>query len=258
MIMEIFSGSFQYAFKDKGAVFSVIKLGILSVLSFFILPIFLTLGFSYRTIFIGLTGSMSYNNDPIAKFNDLGKMFVEGLKVFFVTFIYFLPTILVTIVIIFNEIINLGYRSLSSFSINFDFSLTYLISLALFFISFMFVATAIPHMINNNGSISYAFKIKDLVKLIKYTAIVNYLKFFIISLILFVVFTAVAFILSQSAIILLSLIHIAIYSVDFTNTVFGYLNVFMFLIFFLFSMGIYNIIESRGISFLYNEDGLEE
>lgn len=113
-------------------------------------------------------------------------------------------------------------------------------------------------MVNNKGSISYAFKIKDLIKLIRYTAIGNYLQFFIISLILFLVFVFVTFIISQLLITLIGFIYISIYSVDLTVTMYGYLNTLMFLILFLFSMGLYTIIESRVMSFIYNEDGLEE
>lgn len=48
MILEIFTGSFEYSFKNKKAIVNAIKIGILSLLSFLILPMFLVFGFSYR------------------------------------------------------------------------------------------------------------------------------------------------------------------------------------------------------------------
>ncbi|KZX15645.1 hypothetical protein MBCUT_13850 [Methanobrevibacter cuticularis] len=257
MILEIFAGSFEYTFKNKKAIGSILKVGILSILSFLILPMLLMYGFSYRIIIIGLTGNISYTNDSMPDFNNIGRMLYEGLKVLLVNLIYFLPTIAITTIIVFHDRPNINFNNLSSFTINFGFSST-LIAILLSFISFIFISTAIPHMINNNGSFRYAFKIKDLIKLIKYTGIVNYLKFFIISLVLFIIFTITAFIISQFLIILIAIVHIAIYSIDLTASTFGYLNIIMFLICYLFSIGIYSIIESRIISFIYNEDGLEE
>lgn len=192
------------------------------------------------------------------EFNDLRRMFIQGLKVFLVGFIYFLPTIIISAIALAGGIGNINFYNLSRFTINFDFSLTFFIILILCFISFMFTTVAIPHMVNNNGSISYAFKIKDLIKLIRYIAIRNYLLFFIVSIILFLVFVFVSFIISQILNTLIGYTYITIYSVDLSVTVYGYLNVFMFLAIFLFSMGLYAIIESRVMSFIYNEDGLEE
>ena len=256
MILEIFSGSFEYAFKNKNAFKSVIKVGILSILSFLILPIFILFGFSYRTILIGLTGSISFTKDPMPKFNNLGNLFIEGAETLFVSIIYYLPTIIITAILFMNELTSIDFVNLSDFSINISFNINFLIVIILCFISFMFLSTAIPHMVNNN-SLLHAFKIKDLINLIKYTSVSNYLMFFIISIILFVVFTFVDFILSQILVAIINNIHIAFYSVDLTVTILGYLNVIMFLLFFLFSMGLYLIIESRAISFMYNVDGLE-
>jgi len=258
MILEIFTGSFEYSFKNKKAIASVIKVGILSLLSFLILPLLLVFGFSYRVILIGLTGSMSYTTDPMPNFNNLRKMFIQGLKVFLVGFIYFLPTIAIISISLVNGINNINITTILNFTINFNFNLIFFIFLIVSFIGFIFTTVAIPHMVNNNGSISYAFKIKDLIKLIRYTAIVNYLYFFIISIILLLVFAFATFIISQLLITGIGVIHMALYSTDISIRIYTALNVIMFLIFFLFSMGLYTIIESRFMSFIYNEDGLEE
>ena len=258
MLKEIYSGSFEYSFKNKKAITSIIKVGILLLLSFLIIPLILFFGFSYRVILIGLTGSISYTNDPMPKFNYLGEIFIQGLKVFFVGVIYFLPVIAILAIGFCSGIADVHFYNLSNFSINFDFSLSFFILLLLVFLSFLFTSVAIPHMVNNNGSISYAFKIKDLIKLIKYTSIVNYIYFFIISIIFLIVLILISFILSQFLISLIGIIFIAIYSFDLSDTIYGCLNVGMFLLFFIFSMGLFTIIESRVISFMYNDDGLEE
>jgi len=255
MMLEIYKGSIEYLFKNKENIIGITKAGILSLLSFLLIPIFLLCGFSYRVIEIGFVGKISYTNDPMPKLNNIKKMFIQGLKFLIVTFIYFIPTIIVVGIGLYREIISIDLNNLSPL-INFNIGLTIIISLILCFISFMFTTTAIPHMVKNK-SIIYAFKFKDLIKLIKYNSIVNYLIFFIISIILFDLIISIAYIASQFLNAAIGYIHYLIFSINLSFEVVGILNLLMFFIFFLFLMGIYFVIESRVMSFMYNEDGLE-
>jgi hypothetical protein len=73
----------------------VIILGILFLLSFLIVPAFLTMGYLFRALKWSIAGV-----DNLPDFDDWGKMFIDGLKVFVVQLAYFI----VPLVIIFISV----------------------------------------------------------------------------------------------------------------------------------------------------------
>jgi hypothetical protein len=85
---QISSNALKYPLNDFK---KVLILGILTILSVLIIPGFLLLGYIYRII----KSSMEDSNEP-PQFNEWTSMFVDGLKVFVVFFIYYLvPGILI-------------------------------------------------------------------------------------------------------------------------------------------------------------------
>lgn len=83
MILEILRDSFEYTFNDT----IILKLGILSLLSFLIIPIFILYGYSYRTTLIGIS-SMLNKRDKKPTFDKLGEMLIQGVKLAILSLIY--------------------------------------------------------------------------------------------------------------------------------------------------------------------------
>ncbi|MCE7699355.1 MAG: DUF4013 domain-containing protein [Methanobacterium paludis] len=88
-IGEIVSDSIRYPSSDWT---KVIILGILFIISFLIIPIFLALGYIFKVLKASLAGL-----EELPEFNEWIDMLVDGIKVFVVYIAYFLPAILIMI-----------------------------------------------------------------------------------------------------------------------------------------------------------------
>ncbi|MBV1767205.1 MAG: DUF4013 domain-containing protein, partial [Methanobacterium sp.] len=89
-IGEIYSDAIQYPSSDWK---KVIILGIITILSILIVPIFLVMGYVFRALKASIAGS-----EELPEFDEWGDMLVDGLKVFLVGFVYFLiPAIILFI-----------------------------------------------------------------------------------------------------------------------------------------------------------------
>lgn len=105
MILDILKDSLEYSAQSWKTVF---KVGFLIFVSFLFFPIFLVGGYSYRITSIALNGMIN-GEDPLPEFKNWKKMFIEGIKVFAVKFIYLLP---VTIIIILGLIFKINFMVL--------------------------------------------------------------------------------------------------------------------------------------------------
>ncbi len=87
---EIYSDAIRYPSSDWK---KVIILGIVTLLSFLIIPAFLAFGYIFRALKASIAGS-----DELPEFDEWGEMLVDGLKVFVVQFIYFLiPAVILAV-----------------------------------------------------------------------------------------------------------------------------------------------------------------
>lgn len=238
MILEIFRDSFGYTFKDM----SILKLGLLSIFSFLLIPIFILCGYSYRIILIGIHGMIN-KNDKKPQFDKIGQMLVQGLKIAIISLIYNLPGIIATYLLISQGYIFQIVKTANMSRLNFN--IEYLALLAVIcFICLLFTSVAIPNMVNNNGSLKWGFKIKEILSIIKSVGILNYIKFSLGGLIIFIgisifVLLAVQLLVSIFAnigIILTGNIVIGIYS---------FIGLF-------FIVPIFILFESRAIAMIYN------
>lgn len=82
-IGEIISESVKYPSSDWK---KVIILGILVIASVLIVPIFLVYGYVFRIMKASIAGL-----DELPEFDELGEMFVDGLKIFVVALVYAIP-----------------------------------------------------------------------------------------------------------------------------------------------------------------------
>ena len=141
MILDIYKDSFEFASRKIPI---LLILGVLSFLSFLIIPLIFFYGYNYRVIKIS-TQSMINVDDVPPDFNDLKGMFIDGLKYLAVCIAYI---IIPVIVLVLSAQMNNGILLLIG------------LFLALIFSLFSFLAA--PHMAANNDSLKSAFAISEL------------------------------------------------------------------------------------------------
>ncbi|MDR2967907.1 MAG: DUF4013 domain-containing protein [Methanobacteriaceae archaeon] len=251
MLLEIFRDSFEYSFKEKK---SILSLGVLLFLSIFIVPIFLINGYSYRIIKIGVNGMIN-GNDPLPEFKNIGTIFLEGIKIFIVRFIYLIPG---AVVLILFSIVNIsisviGKHETPEYSVFLFIQLGIIaISIVIWLISLAISNVAIPHMIANKESLKFAFKIKDILNIIKSIGFYEYIEFYTGYIVLYLGIISAAFLL----IILIGLIFGLILSPIIGPIALGYSTGFMFIFYFLSAVLIiypfFMIFENRAIALMYN------
>ncbi|AXV40498.1 DUF4013 domain-containing protein [Methanobacterium sp. BAmetb5] len=86
-IGEIISDSISYPSQDWK---KVIILGILTIISILIIPVFLVMGYFFRILKSSIAGF-----DELPDFDEWGEMFIDGLKMFVVQFVYLLIPLIV-------------------------------------------------------------------------------------------------------------------------------------------------------------------
>ncbi len=86
-IGDVISDSLKYPSSDWK---KVIILGLLFMISFLIVPLFLAYGYVFRVIKASLAGV-----EELPDFEEWGEMLVEGIKLFLVYIIYLLPAIII-------------------------------------------------------------------------------------------------------------------------------------------------------------------
>ena len=87
-ISDIISDSIKYPSSNWG---KVLILGIIMIASILIVPIFLLYGYIFRIIKATLAGI-----DELPDFDEIGEMFVDGIKVFVVAIIYAIPVVIIS------------------------------------------------------------------------------------------------------------------------------------------------------------------
>ncbi len=90
-IGEIVSDSIKYPSSDWKKVLIMGFLFLISILIF--VPIFLVMGYGFRALKASIAGA-----DDLPEFDEWGDMFIDGLKVFVVQFVYFLIPALIIII----------------------------------------------------------------------------------------------------------------------------------------------------------------
>ena len=82
-IGDIISDSIKYPSSNWG---KVLILGVIMIASILIVPIFIVYGYVFRIIKATLAGL-----DELPEFDEIGEMFVDGLKLFVVAIVYAIP-----------------------------------------------------------------------------------------------------------------------------------------------------------------------
>ncbi|WP_273476285.1 DUF4013 domain-containing protein [Methanobrevibacter woesei] len=149
MILEIYKDAFGYALEDGS---TLLKLGVLSLFSFLIIPFIFLLGYEYRIIKTATEGMIN-GNETLPEFNNYTTMFKDGLKVLAVSIIYVLISVVIFLLLFFIGLTT----NMESIIV-----LAFIALIILTIISLIFSALAVTHMAANNGSINAAFHIREL------------------------------------------------------------------------------------------------
>ncbi len=235
MILDILKDSIEYSAQSWK---SVLKVGCLIFVSFLFFPIFFVGGYSYRIIHIALDGMIN-GEDTLPEFKNWKKMFIEGIKVFLVKFIYLLP---VTIIIIMGLIFKINFMVLIITSL--------FTGIILYFFSIM----GMVHMVKNKGNLKSAFKVQELFSLIQSIGWYQYIGFYVGFLAVIIGLLSVAVLLSGMIFWICYLI-IQAFILDklfYGNLVLATGSIIFGIIFVYLFMPYFTIFESRAVGLIYN------
>ncbi len=177
---QITSNALKYPLTDFK---KVLILGILTILSSLIIPGFLVLGYVLKII-----RSTIEDSSELPDFNDWTSMFVDGLRVFAVLFVYYIIPGILILVGIWGAILPMltvpGAGSLldSSFSLNLLGGISS-IGLGLLVVISFIIPIALANMVYQ-GKLMAAFRLKEIIGKIKEVGGVDYLIWYIIMLII--------------------------------------------------------------------------
>ena len=186
---EITSNALKYPLTDFK---KVLILGILTILSSLIIPGFLVLGYIFKII-----KSTMKDSSELPNFNQWTSMFIDGLKVFVLFFIYSIIPCILILIGIWGAILPMltvpGAGSLlnSPLSLNMLGSITS-IGLILLVVSSFIIPVALANMVYQ-GKLAAAFRLKEIIGKIKEIGVVDYLIWYVI---MFIVIGVVSYISS--------------------------------------------------------------
>lgn len=157
-IGEIISDSIKYPSSSWG---KVLILGIITIASILIVPLFLLLGYMFRIIKATLAGI-----DELPEFDEIGEMFVDGLKVFVVGFIYAIPVWILSVIIGLLT----GGNSLATTDLGTGYALAFILGNIVTFIIAVIIGLielmAIANMAYNDGDLGTAFRFSEILDII--------------------------------------------------------------------------------------------
>ncbi len=179
----------------------MIILGVIFIASILIVPIFLAIGYLFRILKATFAGI-----DELPDFDELGSMFVDGIKVFIVGLVYAIPLIIISYVI--SAIFNIGQYSALTASTFTGFNIyglatAYIIYFIIAIIIGLIEYMAIANMALYDGDLGAAFKFNEIIERIKNIGWGKYILWYIVMILLAIV---TGFIASLTFIILIGIV----------------------------------------------------
>jgi hypothetical protein len=178
-IGEIVSDSVMYPSSDWK---KVLILGILSLLSILIVPIFLVLGYAFRALKSTMDGS-----EELPEFDEWGNMFIDGLKVFVVELVYALPALIILIIGLGGTISALyfgGNTSFDPWAMIGVMGITLILGLIVGLIMQILSIMAVANMAYNNSELGAAFRFGEILEIISQIGWVDYIIWFVVIVII--------------------------------------------------------------------------
>ena len=156
MILDIYKDSLEYSAKDWK---TLVKLGVICLFSFLLLPAFLITGYNYRVINNAVHGVIN-GRDPLPDFDDLVSMFVDGVKFVIVQIAYLLVPVIIFVVFALIALQTTGVAASAIMIIG------CIITFVAFVVCELMVNMGLCHMAYNDGAFSKAFAITEIKEVI--------------------------------------------------------------------------------------------
>jgi Protein of unknown function (DUF4013) len=184
-IGDVISDSLRYPTSNWS---KVVILGVLFLISIFIIPLFLGLGYIFRVIKSSLMGV-----EELPTFDSWGEMMIDGLKLFLVYLIYTLPALIVSIfsfISLWSAIKSITYiTQINGATLTPDMLLsvlggTILVGLIIaglyIIIVYPIMAVAIGNMAYYNGDLGAAFRLDEILDIISQIGWVDLIIWYIV------------------------------------------------------------------------------
>lgn len=184
-IGEIINDAIRYPSSDWK---KVIILGLLFLISFLIVPIFLVMGYTFRALKASIAGA-----DELPEFDEWGDMFVDGLKIFVVQFVYFLIPALIILLGSWASIAAIA-SSGSMVDPTAAFGLmggTMIIGIILAIVLGLIATMGIANMAYYDSELGAAFRFSEILEIISKIGWVDYIIWYVVVMI---IATIIAFI----------------------------------------------------------------
>lgn len=180
-IGEIVSDSIKYPLSDLK---KVLILGFMFLISFLIVPIFLVMGYGFRALKASIAGA-----EELPEYDEWGEMFVDGLKVFVVQFVYFLIPALIIIIGSWASIAALAAASTTGTMTDPTafigiISGTVLIGGIVAIILGLIATIALANMAYNDSEIGAAFRFGEIMNIISQIGWVDYIIWYVVIIII--------------------------------------------------------------------------
>lgn len=173
-IGEIISDSVKYPISDWK---KLLTLGVLFLLSFLLIPVFLAIGYAFRALKATIAGF-----DELPEFDEWGEMFIDGVKVFVVTIAY----MIIPLIIIFAGIFFMGSYGPILTNVPLLLQAGGSITIVGFILAIIFgllLIIAIAHMAFNDSQLGAAFRISEILDVIADIGWVDYIIWYIVVII---------------------------------------------------------------------------
>ena len=186
-IGDIVSDSIKYPTSDWT---KVLILGVIFLASILIIPIFLAYGYIFRIIKATLAGL-----DELPEFDEIGEMFIDGLKIFLVSIVYAIPVILVGIIVSFIFGSTASTTTDDSAGMFWALMIGNLVYIIVGLIVGLIAIMAIANMAYYDGELGAAFRFSEILDYIARIGWGKYLAIYIVvALVAFIVYFLAAFI----------------------------------------------------------------
>lgn len=242
MILDVYKDAFEYSAQDWTA---LVKLGVINLAGMLIfLPFFLISGYNYRVIKIGVNGMIN-GEDGLPEFNEWVGMFVDGIKIFIISFIYAILPMLLFFGII-SAAASVGGNAGGLIAV-----LGIIITIVLSILLSLMGVLGIANMAENDDKFSAAFDVNGIIEIIKSIGWVNAIGTWIGVQIIVGVISIVIFMILYAILIFLGLSTLMVGS-NMAGGVFGLGFMIIMAIFCFFVSPYLSIFQYRVYGLLYN------
>lgn len=192
-IGEIVSDSIKYPTSDWK---KVIIFGLLYLISIFIITIPLSIGYGFRALKASIAGA-----DELPEFDEWGEMYVDGLKVFVVYFVYLLIPTLIILIGSWASIAAL-FATASSGVVTDPTAFLGIMSIAviiggiLALILGLIATIGLANMAYNDSDLGAAFRFSEITDIISQIGWVDYIIWYVVIMIILMIISFIAGILN--------------------------------------------------------------